>query len=67
MEEYRVGAFIDNHEPRHIASRIEEVFRDPDRLKTWRKNTERVREELNWEREGQVVLEIFEQVNRENS
>jgi len=67
VDSYRVGAFIDSHEPRHIAGRIEEVFRDEERLKVWGRNSGRVRDELNWEREGQVVLEIFEQVTRENS
>lgn len=67
VHKYEVGAFIDNHEPQHIASRIEEVFGDPVRLETWKRHTEKVREELNWEKEGQIVLEIFKQVERENS
>lgn len=64
---YQVGGFIDNHEPAHIASRIAEMLNDPARLETWKRNTENVREELNWEKEGRIVVEIFEQVQRENS
>ena len=67
VHKYEVGTFIENHEPRHIASRIQEVFGDPVRLETWKRHTEKVREELNWEKEGQIVLEIFKQVERENS
>lgn len=64
---YEVGGFIDNHEPAHIASRIAEMLKDPVRLETWKRNTEKIREELNWEKEGRIVVEIFEQVQRENS
>jgi glycosyltransferase involved in cell wall biosynthesis len=67
VHKYEVGTFIDNHEPQHIASRIQEVFGDPVRLEIWKQHTEKVREELNWEKEGQIVLEIFKQVERENS
>jgi glycosyltransferase involved in cell wall biosynthesis len=67
VNKYRVGAFIDNHEPRYIASRIREVFDDPRGLLLWKENTERVRQELNWEKESRIVLEIFEQVELQNS
>jgi glycosyltransferase involved in cell wall biosynthesis len=67
VNKFEVGTFIDNHEPSHIATRIEEISRDPQRLELWRSNTEKVRRELNWEKEGRIVLDIFEQVARENS
>ncbi|HMH23819.1 MAG TPA: glycosyltransferase [Puia sp.] len=67
VNEYQVGTFIENHEPRYIASCIREVFDDPERLLQWRKNSERVRRELNWEKESRIVLEIFEQVELQNS
>jgi glycosyltransferase involved in cell wall biosynthesis len=67
VNNYEVGTFIDNHEPLHIATRIQEVFGDPARLESWKLHTEKVREELNWEKEGQIVIEIFKQVERENS
>jgi glycosyltransferase involved in cell wall biosynthesis len=67
VNKYDVGAFIDNHQPAHIAARIGEVFRDPARMESWKKNTEKVRDELNWEKEGRIVVEIFEQVEQENS
>lgn len=64
---YDVGDFIENHDPRHIASRIEAALSDGERVARWKANTYRLTEEMNWEREGKVVLEIFEQVVRENS
>jgi len=59
---YDVGDFIENHEPEHIAAKIREISSDPALLERWKRNTARVREELNWEREGRVVVNIFEQV-----
>ena len=67
VHKYQVGTFIDNHEPAHIALRITEIFNNPAQLGKWKSNTEKVRQELNWEREGQIVLEIFKQVEGENS
>jgi glycosyltransferase involved in cell wall biosynthesis len=37
------------------------------RLERWKKNTERVRQELNWEKESCIVLEIFKQVEHQKS
>lgn len=67
VRHYEVGAFIDNHDPAHIASRIMEISTDTRRLEQWKRNTEKVRDELNWEREGRVVIKIFEQVEVDNS
>jgi glycosyltransferase involved in cell wall biosynthesis len=67
VNQYQVGDYIDNHDPAHIAARIEAISRDPIRLKRWKNNTGRVIDELNWEKEGQIVIEIFEQVEQDNS
>ena len=64
---YDVGAFIDSHDPAHIASGIMEISADPARLERWKRNTQKVRDELNWEREGRVVIKIFEQVEADIS
>jgi hypothetical protein len=65
VNEYQVGTFVENHEPAHIASRITEIFNDPTQRAIWKANTERVRQELNWEKEGIIVLNIFKQVEAE--
>ena len=63
---YDVGAFIENHEPAHIANCIEKIFEDPIRFNTWKKNTERVRQELNWEKESKIIVSIFKQVESDS-
>lgn len=67
VDTYDVGDFIDSHEPVHIAGKILAISSDPARLERWKNNTVRVREELNWERESRVVVNIFEQVASKNS
>jgi glycosyltransferase involved in cell wall biosynthesis len=67
VHKYQVGAFIETHEPAHIASRILEIFNNKEQMEIWKKNTENVRQELNWEKEGRIVVEIFKQVEQENS
>ena len=62
VDTYDVGDFIDTHEPAHIAAKILAISGDPGLMERWKHNTSRVREELNWERESRVVVNIFEQV-----
>lgn len=63
---YDVGGFIENHQPEHIAGKIEEIFKSPGVLQTWKTNTANVREQLNWENESKIVLDIFKQVERDS-
>ncbi|HEX4849931.1 MAG TPA: glycosyltransferase [Puia sp.] len=65
VNQYNVGTFIDSHDPEHIASVIERVLNDPAQLQTWKANTIKVKDELNWEKEGKIVLDIFKQVEAE--
>jgi glycosyltransferase involved in cell wall biosynthesis len=64
--QYDVGDFIEDHNPEHIALKIKEIFSNPERLRRWKKNTCRVREELNWENESKIVIDIFKQVEKES-
>ena len=65
VNQYQVGSFIETHEPKHIASCIEKIYLDPTQLDIWKANTEHVRQHLNWEAEGKIVLDIFKQVEAE--
>jgi len=66
INHYQVGAYIDNHQPEHIAGKIREIFDDEDKLSDWKENTERVREELNWENESKIIIDIFKQVESDS-
>ena len=65
VNNYRVGTFIENHDPRHIATCIQQIFANPELMNLWKENTLQVRKELNWENESKIVLEIFKQVESE--
>ncbi len=67
VENYRVGTFIDNHDPAHIADRIKEVFGDRPRMDMWKENTWKLRQECNWEKESKIVISIFKQVEEKMS
>jgi glycosyltransferase involved in cell wall biosynthesis len=66
IHQYDVGGFIENHQPEHIAQRIKEIFAEPEILQQWKKNTCRLREELNWENESKIVIDIFKQVEQDS-
>jgi glycosyltransferase involved in cell wall biosynthesis len=66
INQYLVGDFIDNHQPEHIAAKVNQIFADPGLLNQWKLNTRRVREELNWETESKIIIDIFKQVEEES-
>ena len=66
INEYDVGGFIEDHRPEHIAQKIKEIFADPERLNRWKMNTSRVRQELNWENESKIIIDIFKQVEMDS-
>jgi glycosyltransferase involved in cell wall biosynthesis len=66
VSQYDVGGFIEEHKPEHIAQRIKEIFETPGLLDRWKRNTSKVKEELNWENESKIVLDIFKQVEKDS-
>lgn len=59
IKEYDIGDVIDNHNPEHIASKLEGMFSDSDRIHLWKKNLHKAGEELCWGNEESKVIEIF--------
>lgn len=59
IEEYQIGMFIENHDPKHIADTIEKMLADEQKLNLFRQNTKIAATELNWENEKKVLVEIF--------
>lgn len=56
---YNVGDFIDNHQPKHIAQKLNEMLADEAKQKEWKANAAQAAAMLNWENEEKNVLEIF--------
>ena len=59
IETYDVGTFIPDHEPRHIAEKVNEIFSHPDKLHQWRQNTRKAADELNWEKESVKLKKVY--------
>jgi glycosyltransferase involved in cell wall biosynthesis len=58
---YKAGWFIDSHDPKHIAGKINEALSSPD-FPHFRQNALKAATELNWEKEKQKYLEIIRSV-----
>ena len=59
IQKYQIGAFIENHDPEHIAATIKAMFDDEKLLAEYKQNTARAAADLNWETEKKVLSEIF--------
>lgn len=59
IEKYDVGDFIPNHKPKDIAVKVNEIFLHEDWLKKWKKNTKKAAWELNWQKESEIIKEVY--------
>jgi glycosyltransferase involved in cell wall biosynthesis len=66
INQFEVGAFIEDYKPENIAAKIKEIFASPEQLNRWKQNTCKVRDTLNWENESKIVIDIFKQVERDS-
>jgi glycosyltransferase involved in cell wall biosynthesis len=57
---YDIGTFIDSHDPKHIAGKISAMLGDETALVRWRKNEELAARELNWDREQEKFIAVFD-------
>ena len=59
IETYQVGDFIPDHQPQHIARKVNEIFSHPQKLMQWKQNTQKADGELNWENESKVLKKVY--------
>lgn len=59
IDKYQIGAIVKSHEPKEIASAIEEIRTHPDRKKQWAENTKFAKSSLNWQNQEAVLVDIF--------
>ncbi len=59
IEQYDIGDFIPDHQPEKIAQKVKEIMNNPEQIKRWKKNLKRAAEELNWEKESEVIKEVY--------
>jgi len=61
IEQYQVGDFIPNHQPKMMADKINEIFLHDHWLVKWRANAKKAAEELNWENESTILKKVYQQ------
>jgi len=59
IRHYDLGDLIDNHEPRHIADKIEEVLKNQEQVRKWKENTKLAARELVWETEEKELISVY--------
>lgn len=59
IDSYQVGFFIENHDPKHIAERIQYVFGNPSDFEQTKLNTAKAKSILNWEVEENILIGII--------
>ena len=59
IDKYKIGLTIENHDPRHIASKINCMLNETEKIDIWKKNLKIAAEDMCWEKEEKKLLEIF--------
>jgi glycosyltransferase involved in cell wall biosynthesis len=63
IESYHVGECIETHEPKHIADKLNSLLGNKEKLKLYKANALKAKEELCWEKEKSVLEEILKAQN----
>lgn len=61
VDKYEIGTMIENHNPKHIAEKINFMLNDSQRIKTWKENGLLASKEFCWQKEEKVLTEIYSQ------
>lgn len=60
IDRYKIGECIENHEPKHIAEKINALLNNSEKLLQYRANCLKASKELNWENEKSGLIHILE-------
>ena len=58
-EEYQIGIPIDPRDPRSIQDAVRQLLDDPEKIRGFRGNLQRAKQELSWEREESVLRDLL--------
>lgn len=62
INKYNIGEFIDSHDPKHIAEKIETMLANEEKNKVWKENLKIAAKELCWENEEKELLKVYSQL-----
>lgn len=57
---YNIGTFIENHNPAHIAEKIQHAL-STNEYELWKQNTYKASEQLNWDKEKEILKNTIQQ------
>ncbi|MFV0391539.1 MAG: glycosyltransferase [Paludibacteraceae bacterium] len=66
INQYDVGYFIQNHDPKHIAETIEFIFENKQEYLQKKQNTRKAKQKVNWENEEKILIRLIESTNTAN-
>jgi len=64
VDRYFIGETIENHDPRHLASKMDAMLMNKERLGIYHGNLVRAAEDLCWENEEKILLRIIESLKQ---
>jgi glycosyltransferase involved in cell wall biosynthesis len=59
VEKYDIGEMIENHDPVHIADKIDRMLNNEEKLQVYRENLKKAAMDLCWENEERELMQIF--------
>lgn len=63
QKKHNIGLMLENHEPKHIADKITEALFSPER-EIWKENLAVAAQEYHWEKEQEVIQELYKELRR---
>ena len=62
VEHYNIGKLIENHDPKHIAKKINSMLTNKEAMIRYKENTILAAKDLNWQKEEQELMKIYSKV-----
>lgn len=59
IDKYNIGTSYNHSNPRNLAAKINDIFEQEDIYLKWKQNTEKAAQELCWENEEHVIMNIY--------
>jgi len=56
VDKYMIGEFIENHEPEALATKIDSMLQNPEKLTEYKRNLRKAANDLCWENEENILL-----------
>ncbi len=60
VEGYQIGRITENHNPAHIAGLMNQMLNDETQNKIWKNNLFAAAQDLNWEHEEKILIELYQ-------